>query len=115
MPRLVRFLIHHALIGVGLGALFVGTLVLLDVGRLGTLVGQSSSGLVALLILTFAVGITFGSVQMGFAVMLMGEEEETPGTGRRGRRRTRPPTPSPVRVPSRPVNPGHERAGMWPV
>ncbi|MDQ0346596.1 hypothetical protein [Ancylobacter vacuolatus] len=88
MPHLVRFLMRHALIGVGLGALFVGTLVLLDVARLGTLMTQSSSGLIALIVLTGAVGITFGSVQMGFAIMLLGEDEQTPGKGRRARART---------------------------
>lgn len=85
MPLLVRFLLRHALIGVGLGALFVGALVLLDVGRLGTLAGQSASGLVALTVLTCAVGITFGSVQMGFAIMLMSEDEDTPRKGRPAR------------------------------
>lgn len=85
MPLLVRFLLRHALIGVGLGALFVGALVLLDIGRLGTLAGQSASGLIALVVLTCAVGITFGSVQMGFAVMLMSEDEGTPRKGRPAR------------------------------
>ncbi|WP_371348117.1 hypothetical protein [Ancylobacter sp. IITR112] len=111
MPHLVRFLLRHALIGVGLGALFVGTLVLLDVGRLGTLVGQSASGVIALVILTFAVGITFGSVQMGFAIMLMGEDEEKAGPG--GKRRRAPTlTPTPVRVPARTKMPGAERRGL---
>lgn len=96
MPHLVRFLMRHALIGVGLGALFVGALVLLDVARLGTLMTQSSSGLIALIVLTGAVGLTFGSVQMGFAIMLMGEDEQTPGQGRRAR--PAPLTPALARV-----------------
>lgn len=82
MPQLVRFLMRHALIGIGVAVLFVGTLVAFDVARLGTLVTQSPSGLVAVVALTCAVGITFGSVQMGFAVMLLAGEEEKPGGGR---------------------------------
>lgn len=94
MPHLVRFLMRHALIGLGLAILFVGTLVLLDVARLGTLVTQSSSGIVALVALTCAVGITFGSVQMGFAIMLLGEDKDGPEGGRR--RRVRRPFLRPV-------------------
>lgn len=98
MPHLVRFLMRHALIGVGVGALFVGTLVLLDVARLGTLMTQSSSGLIALIVLTGAVGITFGSVQMGFAIMLLGDDDETPGKGRRARMRAAQMTPALARI-----------------
>ena len=108
MPHLVRFLIRHALIGVGLGALFVGTLVLLDVARLGTLMTQSSSGLIALIVLICAVGITFGSVQMGFAIMLMGDDEETPGKGRRARAHAALMKPALARVRSRSRATGHE-------
>lgn len=101
MPLLVRFLIRHALIGVGLGALFVGALVLLDIGRLGTLAGQSASGLIALVVLTCAVGITFGSVQMGFAIMLMSEDEDTPRKGRPARAGRRLMKAAAVRVAAR--------------
>ncbi|MCS0494066.1 hypothetical protein NVS89_03080 [Ancylobacter sp. MQZ15Z-1] len=97
MPQLVRFLIRHAVIGIGVAALFVGTLLLLDVARLGTLVWESPSGFVAVAALTAALGVTFGSVQMGFAVMLLGQEADGPGGGT-------PRTvlrPVPVRVASR--------------
>lgn len=107
MPLLVRFLIRHALIGVGLGALFVGALVLLDIGRLGTLAGQSASGLIALTALTCAVGITFGSVQMGFAIMLMSEEEDAPRKGRPARAGSRLMRLARVRVAARKATDTH--------
>lgn len=82
MPFLVKFLVRHAAIGVGVAALFVGLLVAFDVARLGTLFATSADGMLALAVLTFALGLTFGSVQMGFAVMLMSDKDEPPA-GRR--------------------------------
>lgn len=97
MPSYVRFLLRHALIGCTVAVLFVGALLALDIGRLGTLMLESPSGLLAALILTAALCITFGSVQMGFAVMMLGEDSETGG-----RRRMAPRTVLvPVRVRSR--------------
>lgn len=77
MPFLVRFLLRHALIGGAIAAVFVGTLTMLDVFGLGTLLTSSEDGLLALAVLTFALGLTFGSVQMGFAVMLMSDSDDT--------------------------------------
>ena len=83
MPHLVRFLMRHALIGFALAILFVGALLAFDVARLGSLVRASSTGGLAALILVFSVGVTFSSVQMGFAVMLLASRDEEPGSGRR--------------------------------
>ncbi|MFG1278083.1 hypothetical protein [Xanthobacter autotrophicus] len=82
MPFLVRFLLRHAAIGVGVAAVFVALLAAFDVAHLGTLFAMSSDGPLALIVLTLALGVTFGSVQMGFAVMLMSDKDEPP----RGRR-----------------------------
>jgi len=82
MPVLVRFLVTHAVIGIALAIVFVGALVVFDAGGIGTLMLTSADGLLALVVLTFGLGVTFGSVQMGFAVMLMSDTEEPP----RGRR-----------------------------
>lgn len=84
MPFLVKFLLRHAGIGIGVAAVFVALLVAFDVARLGTLLATSPDGLLAVIVLTFALGITFGSVQMGFAVMLLSTRDEPPG-GRRMR------------------------------
>ncbi|MFG1302402.1 hypothetical protein V5F49_21700 [Xanthobacter sp. V3C-3] len=79
MPFLVRFLARHAAIGIGVATLFVALLVAFDVARLGTLLWTSQDGLLALIVLTLALGVTFGSVQMGFAVMLMSDTDDDSG------------------------------------
>ncbi|MBB3769612.1 hypothetical protein FHS55_000198 [Angulomicrobium tetraedrale] len=94
MPRLVRFLLRHALIGFGLAVFFVGALLLLDVARLGTLIGRSPFGWLATLVLVVSVGITFASVQMGFAVMLLPRDDDAP----QGRGGTRAPSGSALRL-----------------
>lgn len=76
MPDHVKFLFHHALIGFAIG---VGAVVLLiagDVGRLRSLIAASSQRWFVLGLLGFLFGLTFGSVQMGFAIMLMPYNEE---------------------------------------
>jgi len=70
LPHLVMFLIRHALIGFGLAIAFVAALLFYDVGGLASLAKTSASGKLAVALLTFFTGLTFGSVQMGFAVML---------------------------------------------
>ncbi len=75
MPHLVRFLLRHALLGVALAVVFVGALLALDIAGLGTLMWQSPSGLIAAFALTVALSVTFGSAQMGFAVMLLPEDD----------------------------------------
>lgn len=109
MTPLTRFLAAHALIGFAVAGLFSGMLFGLDVAGLRTLVAQSQVGLVAAGALTFLLCLTFGSVQMGIAVMQLGSDE----TPRGSRRRASPgllgrfmapgavPQPVPVRVRSR--------------
>jgi len=81
MPQLVRFLLVHAAIGFGLAFVFVGMLVAFDTGGLRTLMMSSDIGFVAFLLLVFLNGLTFGSVQIGVAVMLLGEEDGDHGGG----------------------------------
>lgn len=84
MPALVVFLGRHAAIGLALAVLFVGGLVALDVGHLGTLVQNAPDGWLAVAVLTLACTITFSSAQMGFAVMLLSaERDEDKPRGRR--------------------------------
>lgn len=98
---LTRFLARHALIGFGIALLFAGMLLGLDVAGLRTLVTQSPVGLIATGALTFLLGLTFASVQMGIAVMQLEAGNTPAGT----RRRTAPGAimslaaePVPVRV-----------------
>lgn len=75
MPELVKLLIRNAAIGFAAAACFVALLLLSDTGGLGTLISQSESGTLATAMLTFFVGLTFASLQMGWAVMMAGRED----------------------------------------
>lgn len=94
MPHLVRFLIRHALIGFCLAVVFVAGLLAFDIASLRSLVMTSSSGGIGVAALTVALCLTFGSLQMGFAVMLLGENSDRDG----GRRFPLVPVRVPVRV-----------------
>lgn len=74
MTPLVRFLLQHALIGFGIAVPFVGLLLLLDVGHLRRLVTEPEFNPGAVLLLVFFVGLTFGSLQMGYAVWQAGKD-----------------------------------------
>lgn len=76
MPPLVRFLLVHAAIGFVIAFVFVGGFLLADIGGMRTLMQASDVGLLALALFTFKTGLTFASVQMGVAVMLLGEPED---------------------------------------
>jgi len=92
IPPLVALLMRNAALGFCVAALFIGAMVLFDVGGLGGLVMNSPDGLIAVGALTFATGLTFGSVQMGIAIMQLadadaddGPAEPGEGPGRRPR------------------------------
>jgi hypothetical protein len=76
MPVLILFLVKHAAIGFALAVVFVATLVGLDVDGLGTLVEATVAGRVAGLMLVVLTGSTFAATQIGFAIMLLGEETD---------------------------------------
>ncbi|MCF4164773.1 hypothetical protein L2U69_03860 [Zavarzinia compransoris] len=81
VPPLVALLIRNAALGFCVAIVFVAAMLLADVGGLGTLVVRSPDGVIAVFALTFATGLTFGSVQMGIAIMQLGEEEQEDGDG----------------------------------
>lgn len=82
MPPLIRFLTRHAAIGFAIAVICVCMMLWIDVGGLRTLASGSDSGPLAVLLLTAALGLTFGSVQMGFAIMLLGDRQDR-GSGKR--------------------------------
>jgi len=103
MPHLVRFLMRHAAIGFGIAVVFVAVLLALDAQGLRTLMFRGPDGWLAAGVLAFAMGLTFGSVQMGVAVMLLTTREDG-GSGRRYRTRGQGAgrlVPAPVRLPRR--------------
>lgn len=81
MPDLVRLLARNAVIGFIVAIVFVTLLLVADVANLRTLAGQSGSGLLAVIVLTLFVGLTFASVQMGYAVWVQGKAGEDDDNG----------------------------------
>lgn len=82
-PPLVRLLVRNAAFGFAVAGAFIGSLLIFDIGGLGTLVAEQRDGPLAAVVLTFATGLTFGSVQMGIAIMQLADKDE--GKPPRGR------------------------------
>ncbi|WP_237216889.1 hypothetical protein [Falsiroseomonas oryziterrae] len=78
LPTPVRFMACHAATGFGISALFVGALLLTNPGDAGTLLLTAADHWWPAAVLWFFIGLTFGSVQLGTAVMLLGERAEPP-------------------------------------
>ncbi|MBR0649697.1 hypothetical protein GXW78_08490 [Roseomonas terrae] len=95
IPVAVRFMILHGLVGFGLSAIFVAALLWADPGGVGRLI-LTQGGLPVIALLWFFVGLTFGSVQIGAAVMLQEHRGDPPVRGRR-----QPLSPLAVRVRAR--------------
>lgn len=93
LPRLVRFLILHGVTGFALSALLVGGLLAADPGDARRLLLEAAGHWWPALLLWFFAGLTFGSVQIGAAVMLLPHDASGPGGGRR-----RPIALAPVRA-----------------
>lgn len=81
MSSLLKFLLRNAAIGFIIAAIFVGLLVVSDTGGVGSLIMNSNDGVLAVSLLTFFVGLTFASAQMGFAVMLSGKDDQDKRSG----------------------------------
>ncbi|MDP2801565.1 MAG: hypothetical protein Q8O26_06745 [Phreatobacter sp.] len=84
MPKLLQFLLVNAVIGFGVAGVFVAALIALDVGGFATLTARSDVAPMAVSVLTFFLGLTFASAQMGIAVMMLPKDD---GAGPRGGRR----------------------------
>ena len=93
IPIAVRFMIMHGLIGFGLSALFVAAVLWADPGGVGSLI-LKHGGAPVVAMLWFFSGLTFGSVQIGAAIMLRDDREDPP----RGHRQRLQAIPVPVRV-----------------
>jgi hypothetical protein len=102
MPELIKLVLRNAAIGFVLAAVFVGVLIWTDTGGIGTLIRQSDSGPIALFMLTFFTGLTFGSAQISYAVMSAGQPDDEAG----GHRRRVPPNgeAATVRIPVKAIS-----------
>ncbi len=76
MPYLIKFLLWNALVGFSAGLIAVFLFVFLDVGRVGTLMASSAERWAALGSRSLLSGLSFGSVQMGIAIMLLPEADD---------------------------------------
>jgi uncharacterized membrane protein len=81
MPAHIRFILKHAAVGVGLGVAFVAMLLAFDVGGLWHLVTHTAEGPIAVVMLTVFCTITFGSAQIGYRIMSLGEETDDDDRG----------------------------------
>lgn len=69
--RLVRFLVHNALVGIAAGWSLLAVLLWTDAFGLHGLIFGGEHGLVALVLLGAGFAITFGSAAMGTAIFLL--------------------------------------------
>lgn len=84
MPHLVKFLLRHAALGFIIAIVTVALMMIGDFAKLRTLIIASDVGPLSLFLLTFFLGLTLASVQMGIAIILL--DERHLGSGRRRRR-----------------------------
>lgn len=80
--ELIRFLLANAAIGVAAAVVMVALALAADFMNLWTLVSNNDAGPLALAVMTVFFSITFGSAQMGFALMFAMSNEGPPRSGR---------------------------------
>ena len=85
MPKLVKFLIFHALLGFVIALAGVLVILALDIVNLRTLIMTSDVKWMAAFALIFLMTITIASVTMGVAVMRLpyDDDDDLPGGGLR--------------------------------
>jgi hypothetical protein len=76
MPNHIAFILRHALIGFGLALVFVAMLLAFDVAGLWHLVTHTAEGPIAVVMLVVFFTITFGAVQIGYQIMMLGEDDD---------------------------------------
>lgn len=97
LPDPVLFLLRHAGTGFAVAAAVMAAIILLDPGGLGALLASTADHPGPAVLLWFFLGLTFGSAQIAFAVMLLAEAED----GERGGGTPMRLQPIPVRVRTR--------------
>jgi hypothetical protein len=100
MPDHIRFILRHAAFGFGIAVAFVGMLLAFDVAGLWHLVTHTAEGPIALAVLVILCGITFGSGQIGYKIMTMGQDDDDQG-GKRDAIRSYEPIPVRIRTDDR--------------
>jgi uncharacterized membrane protein len=97
MPDHIKLILRHAFFGFLIALAFVAGLLAFNVANLWHLVTHTAEGPIAVLMLVVFCTITFGSVQIGYKIMTMGEEDDEPRGGKRDEIRILDAIPVPVR------------------
>lgn len=83
MPDHIRMILKHGLIGFGISVSFTAMILAFNVGNLWHLVTNTAEGPVAVAMLVMFGTVTFGSAQIGYMIMSMGEDEDDGQGGKR--------------------------------
>ncbi|MFV0297735.1 MAG: hypothetical protein ACK5JT_16615 [Hyphomicrobiaceae bacterium] len=75
LPEHIRFLALNALGGAVAGNVAAGLMLWFDAGGLGTLISESSAPVAPLCLLFGGFTLTFASLAMGSAIMLMSRDD----------------------------------------
>lgn len=75
-PKLVRFVLKNSLMGMVIGWLLASAVVYFDFNGFGSLIMESSHVAVALFIMFFSFGITFGFAYLTTAVLLLPTDKD---------------------------------------
>ncbi|MBN9669972.1 hypothetical protein [Roseibium aggregatum] len=88
LPRdpLFRLLLINGVAGVFIAALVLGGIFLANIGNLRVLVMSAENPILPVIMLAFGLVITLGSVVMGSAIMLVGEDDRDGGKRRGGKK-----------------------------
>ena len=78
IPRLLRYLALHAAVGAIIGVSAAAALLYLDVAGLGTLFAASDMKIEAGILLFAFFALTFASLSMGSAIMLLPRDDSFP-------------------------------------
>lgn len=90
MPELIKLYIRSSIIGFGIAAIFVASLLYLDIAHLRHLVFNSDGGALAVVVLWVLNGIVFAGVQFGIAIMQLADDTPKGGGLKDGLRRLIP-------------------------
>jgi hypothetical protein len=99
MPDFIKMMLRHAFYGLLIAIAFVAGLLAFNVANLWHLVTHTSEGPLAVVLLVLFSTVTFGSVQIGYQIMSMGEDDDDePRGGKRDALRVFDAIPIPVPV-----------------
>jgi len=101
MPDHIKMILRHAFYGFLIALAFVAGLLAFNVANLWHLVTHTSEGPLAVVLLVVFSTVTFGSVQIGYKIMTMGEDDDDTRGGKREAIVLRDAIPVPVRTDER--------------